>query len=158
MKSRKKVLRKKTVHRTRMRRSRVCRRTKRGGMTRSARTLIYQDILPLIRAHQILYITGHDPQPHEGSITKAKERFYKTFADIPLDDGIKESIRELHKELKDPVKIADKMKSIKDKYDAIMTKLEEERRKKKERASTSTRVNGCRKSIHTNVAIYCFCY
>ena len=132
MKSRKKVSCKKPAHRTRMRRSQVCRRrrTKRGGMMRSARTLIYQDILPLIRAQQIIYNTGHDPQPDQGSITKANERFYQTFADIPVDDGIKESIRNLREELNNKVKIADKMKSIKDKYDAIMAKLEEERKKK----------------------------
>ena len=126
--------RKKTAHRTRMRRSRVCRRrrrTKRGGMMRSGRavagTLFYHEILPLIRAQQIIYNTGHDPQPDQGSITKANERFYQTFADIPVDDGIKESIRNLREELNNKVKIADKMKSIKDKYDAIMAKLEKEK-------------------------------
>ena len=130
MTSRKKVSRKKTASR-RSRRARN--KSKRGGM-RSARavagTLLYHEILPLIRAQQIIYNTGHDPQPDQGSITKANERFYQTFADIPVDDGIKESIRNLREELKDPVKIADKMKSIKDKYDAIMAKLEEERKKK----------------------------
>jgi len=124
-----------------MRRSRVCRRrrTKRGGMMRSGRavagTLFYHEILPLIRAQQIIYNTGHDPQPHEGSITKANERFYQTFADIPVDDGIKESIRNLREELNNKVKIADKMKSIKDKYDAIMAKLEEERKKQEQSRS-----------------------
>ena len=143
MKSRKKVSCKKPAHRTRMRRSQVCRRrrTKRGGMMRSARTLIYQDILPLIRAQQIIYNTGHDPQPDQGSITKANERFYQTFADIPVDDGIKESIRNLREELNNKVKIADKMKSIKDKYDAIMAKLEEER-KKQEQARARARARG----------------
>ena len=128
MKSRKKISRKKT------RRSRRARnKSKRGGMMRSGRavagTLFYHEILPLIRAQQIIYNTGHDPQPDQGSITKANERFYKTFADIPVDGGIKESIRNLREELKDPVKNADKMKSIKDKYDAIMAKLEKERKK-----------------------------
>jgi hypothetical protein len=105
-------------------------------MMRSARavagTLLYHEILPLIRAQQIIYNTGHDPQPDQGSITKANERFYQTFADIPVDDGIKESIRNLREELNNKVKIADKMKSIKDKYDAIMAKLEEERKKKEQ--------------------------
>jgi len=134
MKSRKNVSRKKPAHRTRMRRSRVCRRcrTKRGGMMRAVRRLFYHEILPLIRAQQIIYNTGHDPQPDQGSITKANERFYQTFADIPVDDGIKESIRNLREELNNKVKIADKMKSIKDKYDAIMAKLEEERKKQEQ--------------------------
>lgn len=135
MKSRKKVSRKKAAHKTRTRRSRNRnnRRTKRGGMMRSARavagTLLYHDILPLIRARQIINNTGRDPQPQEGSITLEDERFYRTFADIPVDDGIKDSIRNLREELKNPVKNADKMKSIKEKYDAIIAKLEQERKK-----------------------------
>lgn len=99
MKSPKKVSRKKPAHRTRIRRSRVCRRrrrTKRGGMMRSAREvagrLVFHDILPLIRAEQIFYHQGHEPNPHDGSITNANERFYRTFADIPIDEGIKDSI------------------------------------------------------------------
>jgi hypothetical protein len=139
MKSRKKVLRKKEMHKTRTRKSlgRSKRRTKCGGMIRSARavagTLLYYDILPLIRAQQIIYRTGHDPQPADGSITNVNERFYRTFADIPADDGLKTSIEELRKELEDPVKNADKMKSIKEKYDAIMKKLDEEKRKQSEK-------------------------
>jgi hypothetical protein len=134
MKSRKKVSRKKTASR-RSRRARN--KSKRGGMVGSARaiagTFFYHEILPLIREyHQFIHITGHDPQPDEGSITKANERFYQTFKDIPIDNGIKESIQELRKELNHPLKTADKMKSIKDKYDAIMTKLEEERKKQKQ--------------------------
>jgi len=105
---------------------------------RAVRRLFYHEILPLIRAQQIIYNTGHDPQPDQGSITKANERFYQTFADIPVDDGIKESIRNLYEELNNPVKNADKMKSIKDKYDAIMAKLEEER-KKQEQARAQAR-------------------
>jgi len=143
MKSRKKVSRKKTASR-RSRRARN--KSKRGGMMRSARavagTLIYHDILPLIRAHQIIYNTGHDPQPEQGSITKANESFYQTFADIPVDDGIKQSIRNLREELNNKVKIADKMKSIKDKYDAIMTKLEEERQKQEQARARGLMVVG----------------
>jgi len=139
MKSRKKISRKKTASR-RSRRARN--KSKRGGMMRSARTLLYHEILPLIRAQQIIYNTGHDPQPDQGSITKANERFYKTFADIPVDGGIKESIRNLREELKDPVKNADKMKSIKDTYDAIMAKLEEERKKQEKARARGLMVVG----------------
>lgn len=145
MKSRKKVSRKKPASR-RSRSRRARNKSKRGGMMRSARalagTLIYHDILPLIRAQQIIYNTGHDPQPDQCSITKANERFYQTFADIPVDDGIKQSIQNLHEELNNPVKIADKMKSIKDKYDAIMTKLEEERKKKEQARARGVMVVG----------------
>ena len=147
MKSRKKISCKKKAHRTRFRRSRFRRtRTKRGGMMRSARaiagTLLYHEILPLIRAHQIIHITGHNPQPDEGSITKANERFYQTFKDIPVDNGIKKSIQELREELNNPVKTADKMKLIKDKYDAIMAKLEEERKKKEQARARGLMVVG----------------
>jgi hypothetical protein len=100
MKSRKKVSRKKKASR-RSRRARN--KSKRGGMVGSARaiagTLLYHEILPLIRAQQIIYNTGHDPQPDRGSITKANERFYQTFKDIPIDNGIKESIRNLREEI-----------------------------------------------------------
>ena len=135
MKSRKKVSRKKTAHRTRMRRSRsrgdrTRNKSNRGGMMRSARavvgTLVYHDILPLVEASRFINNVGYDPKPDDGSITKAYKRFYRTFADIPVDDGIKESIRNLREELNDPVKNADKIKSI---YDAIMKKLEEEKKK-----------------------------
>lgn len=134
MKSRKKVSRKKTASR-RSRRARN--KSKRGGMVGSARaiagTFFYHEILPLIREyHRFIHITGHNPQPDEGSITKANERFYQTFKDIPIDNGIKESIQELRKELNHPLKTADKMKSIKEKYDTIMAKLEEEKKKKEQ--------------------------
>jgi hypothetical protein len=114
-------------------------------MMRAVRRLFYHEILPLIKAQQIIYTTGHDPQLDQGSITKANERFYKTFADIPVDDGIIDSIRNLYEELNHPVKIADKMKSIKDKYDAIMAKLEEERKKQEQeqaRAQAQARARG----------------
>ena len=142
MKSRKKVSRKKTASR-RSRRT----RTKRGGMVGSARaiagTFFYHEILPLIREyHRFIHITGHNPQPDEGSITKANERFYQTFKDIPIDNGIKESIRNLREELNHPLKTADKMKSIKDKYDAIMTKLEKERKKQKQAQARGLMVVG----------------
>jgi len=142
MKSQKKVSRKKTArasHKTSVRRNsgrrsfRIRNKSRRGGMMRSARavvgTLVYRDILPLINARRIIYNTGHDPKPDDGSITKEDERFYRTFVDIPVDSAIRTSINQLREEVKDPVKNADKMKLIKEKYDAIMKKLEEEKKK-----------------------------
>jgi hypothetical protein len=140
MKSRKKVSRKKTArHKTSTRRSsgrrsiRNRNKSRRGGMLHSARkvagTFLFHEILPLINAKRIIYQTGHDPKPGDGYIVKENERFFRTFADIPADDGIKTSIEELRKELENPVKTADKMKSITEKYDAIMKKLEEEKKK-----------------------------
>ena len=144
MKSRKKVSRKKTArHKTSTRRShsrvRSKRQTKRGGMMRSARavagTLLYHDILRLLSRAKLNINLGREPTPDEYAITKENDRYYGTILDIPADDGIKTSIEELRKELENPVKTADKMKSINEKYDAIMKKLEEE--KKKQLAKTS---------------------
>jgi hypothetical protein len=138
MKSRKKVSRKKTArHKTSTRRShsrvRSKRQTKRGGMMRSARavagTLLYHDILRLLSRAKLNIHLGREPTPDEYAITKENDRYYGTILDIPADDGIKTSIEELRKELENPVKTADKMKSIKEKYDAIMKKLEEEKKK-----------------------------
>ncbi len=136
MKSRKKVSRKKAApHKTRSRRSRVRtnRRTKRGGMIRSVRavagTLLYHDILPLLSRASVNIHFGREPTPDEHAITTKNERFYKTILDFPVDNGIKNSIEELRKDLEHPVKTADKMKSIKEKYDAIIKKLDEEKKK-----------------------------
>jgi len=132
MKSRKKVSRKKAApHKTRSRRSRVRtnRRTKRGGMIRSVRTLFYHDILPLLSRARLNIYLGREPTPDEYAITKENDRYYGTILDIPVDNGIKNSIEELRKELEHPVKTADKMKSIKEKYDAIIKKLDEEKKK-----------------------------
>ena len=140
MKSRKKVSRKKTArHKTSTRRSsgrrsiRNRNKSRRGGMLRSARavagTLLYHDILPLLSRARLNIQLGREPTPDEYAITKENDRYYGTILDIPADDGIKTSIEELRKELENPVKTADKMKSINEKYDTIMKKLEEERKK-----------------------------
>lgn len=132
MKSRKKVPRKKAApHKTRSRRgqSRSKRRTKRGGMIRSARTLFYHDIFPLLSRARLNIYLGREPTPDEYAITKENDRYYGTILDIPVDDGIKESIKNLREELENSVKTADKFKSIKEKYDAIIKKLEEEKKK-----------------------------
>ncbi len=134
MKSRKKVSHKKAApHKTRSRRShsrvRSKRQTKRGGMFRSVRTLFYHDILPLLSRARLNIYLGREPTPDEYAITTKNERFYKTILDFPVDNGIKNSIEELRKDLEHPVKTADKMKSIKEKYDAIIKKLDEEKKK-----------------------------
>ena len=134
MKSRKKVSHKKAApHKTRSRRShsrvRSKRQTKRGGMYRSVRTLFYHDILPLLSRARLNIYLGREPTPDEYAITKENDRYYGTILDIPVDDGIKESIKKLREELDNKVKTADKFKSIKEKYDAIIKKLEEEKKK-----------------------------
>lgn len=129
---RKTTSRKKPAYKTKRNSRRRARttRAKRGGMLNrrimpSVREMFYHNILPLITAKQIIYKTGIEPKPLDYEITKDYERYYRTFADIPGDDGIKESIRNLRDELKDPVKNLGK---IKDLYDAINKTLEEKRK------------------------------
>ena len=153
MKSRKNVSRKKTArHKTSTRRSsgrrsiRNRNKSRRGGMLRSARkiagTLLYHDILPLLSRARLNIQLGREPTPDEYAITKENDRYYGTILDIPADDGIKTSIEELRKELENPVKTADKIKSINEKYDTIMKKLEEERKKQLAKQSQGLMVVG----------------
>ena len=146
MKSRKKVSRKKTARasrKTTTRRNskrthsgrRRFTRIKRGGtipapVIQRLRTFMVHNMLPLISQARPNIHLGHNPQPADGSITNVNDRFYRTFADIEFEDGdIKESIRNFIEEVQNPVKNTDKMKSIKEKYDAIIKKLEEEKKK-----------------------------
>lgn len=142
MKSRKKVSRKKTSHKTRTRRSRSRGRTKRGGMFAAARRTVYHDILPLLSQARVNIHLGHVPKQDEGSITKENERFYETILDIPVDDGIKESIKNLRDELSNPVKSADKWSSVLKAYNIIIKKLEEEKRKQSKKQSSAIKVVG----------------
>lgn len=102
-------------------------------MIRSVRTLFYHDILPLLSRARLNIYLGREPTPVEYAITNENDRYYGTILDIPVDDGIKESIKNLHEELENTVKTVDKMKSIKTKYDEIMKKLDEEERKQSEK-------------------------
>ena len=108
-------------------------RVKRGGMLARAvsqsakiatRKYFYEKVIPLL----IEYDTnvGQNPQPSDGSVVPFSQRYYRSFADIPMDDGIKESIRELKKEINNPVKNLDKMKTA---YEKLMKTLEDEKRK-----------------------------
>lgn len=148
MKSRKKVSRKKTTKAKASRKTSVRRnskrthsgrrrftRIKRGGtitapVIQRLRTFMVHKMRPLIyQARPNIYV-GHDPQAADGSITNVNDRFYPTFADITFEDGdIKDSIQKFIEEVQNPVKNADKLKSIKGKYDAIMKKLDDEERK-----------------------------
>jgi len=163
MKSRKKVSRKKTATATATARARASRKTsvrrnirhthrrrqrftriKRGGtipatVIQRLRTFMVHNMRPLISQARPNIHFGHDPQAADGSITNVNDRFYQTFTDITFEDGdIKESIRNFIEEVKNPVKNADKLKSI---YDAIMAKLKEEEEKQKQQQSR-TRVVG----------------
>lgn len=151
MKSRKNVSRKKMArHKTSMRRNsrrthsgrRRFTRIKRGGMMRLARTLLYHDILPLLSKAKVTINIGRDPTPDEHAITKENERVYETILGIPVDDGIKESIKNLREELENPVKTADKWSSILKAHHTIIKKLEEEKKKQLAKQATGLMVVG----------------
>lgn len=116
-------------------------RVKRGGMLArtvdqsakiAARKYFYENVIPLL----IQYDTnvGQNPQPSDGSVVPLGQRNYRSFADIPTDDGIKESIRELKKEINNPVKNVDKMNTL---YKKIMEWLENEKRKQHQKEKGS---------------------
>ena len=126
----KKVVRKKRGNKTNRRgrtRSRGSRRTrvKRGGMMsafrRNIRQQMYDKAVNLLRQYQHI-LPRAPPQASDGKIAKEVQR-YGTFVDIPVD-GFEWSIGELQKELENPVKNFEKIKTL---YDKIMkTKKEEE--------------------------------
>jgi len=119
------------THRRRQRFTRI----KRGGtipatVIQRLRTFMVHNMRPLIYQARPNIHFGHDPQAADGSITNVNDRFYRTFKDITFEDGdIKESIRNFIDEVKTPVKRANKIKSIQEKYDAIMKKLDDEENK-----------------------------
>jgi hypothetical protein len=91
------------------------------------RSYFYGTVLPLLKTYDN-QVVGYNPHPSDGSVVKYGERYYRTFADIPIDEGIKATINTLKKELEDledPVKNFDKIKSA---YDKVISKLEEEKR------------------------------
>ena len=81
------------------RRSHRRRTTKRGGMNHRSltRTMIYHHIRPLFT--EFKNHIGHKKMtPEEKALVVEGERYFETFADIPADDPLKASIRELKKE------------------------------------------------------------
>jgi hypothetical protein len=110
----------------------------------AARTYFYHDVLPLLKTYDN-HVAGYNPHPSDGNVVKYGERYYRTFADIPIDEGTKEIINNLKKELKDledPVKNYDKIKLAYDKikldYDKVISKLEEEKRGQDEKEHIRT--------------------
>ena len=96
-------------------RSRTHTRVKRGGMfsrvagpalANTARetigTVLFHDIRPFfVKYNQ--YIVGIDPKPEDGFVVKNGDKFFESFADIPIDSEIKASIRNFKEELENPV-------------------------------------------------------
>lgn len=64
----------------------------------SSRTYFVHNVLPLFTEfHNYMYLNSN-PIPEDKSIVKFGERYYSSFADIPVDDTLKASIRDLRKD------------------------------------------------------------
>lgn len=124
-----------TRTRTRTRR-RSC--VKKGGMFRSlargprnmASLFINHNVLPLIREYE--YRVGAlNPKPTDGVVTPDRLKYFNSFEDIPVDDGIKRSIEELKKEVNNPVKNLDKIVTAYKNATETTKKIEDDKRKTK---------------------------
>ena len=70
-------------------------------------TVFFHDIRPFfVKYNQ--YIVGIDPKPEDGFVVKNGDKFFKSFADIPIDSEIKTSIAKFKEELTDPLQTFDK--------------------------------------------------
>ena len=127
-------------------RSRTHTRVKRGGMfsrvaagpalANTARetigTVFFHDIRPFfVKYNQ--YIVGVDPKPEDGFVVKNGDKFFKSFADIPLDSEIKTSIENFKKELTDPLQTFDKALTTFKNLIKILDDRKKERDKKNSR-------------------------
>ena len=77
--------------------------TKRGGAlsrlsTISPRIYFIHNVLPLFTEFTTYMNPNPNPRPEDKSIVKFGERHYSSFADIPEDEALKASIRELQKD------------------------------------------------------------
>jgi hypothetical protein len=123
---------KKTKRRSRNRRRRQ--RTKRGGMLRAVsalRSTYYHDFIPLITQYRNYLLTQKTPLPSDGVMVNHGEKYRTLLEGVEIDNGVKESIRNFKKELEDPVKGVDKFKALAEMYNKLISKLEEEERKRK---------------------------
>jgi hypothetical protein len=73
---------------------------KRGGMMSrvSSRTYFVYEVLPLFTEFHNYMNPNPNPRPEDKSIVKFGERYYNSFADIPVDSALKASIRDLRKD------------------------------------------------------------
>jgi hypothetical protein len=99
-------------------RTRTHTRVKRGGMFSRAGTLantvretvgtvLVHDIKPFFTQYN-QYIAGINPKPEDGYVVINGDKFFESFADIPIDPDIKASIHNFKEELKNPPQTFDK--------------------------------------------------
>lgn len=117
-----------TRRRSRSRQQRK-RTMKRGGMLphRAARTSILHDVLPLFTKFNTKF--GKNPTPEQKALVLKGERYYRSFADFPVDGPLKASITELKKEFSSTEQNAQKALDI---YNKILQALEDAEKRQKE--------------------------
>ena len=142
MRSRRNV--KKTKRRSRHRNRKMTRRvkTKRGGMLRpaaraaaaavsspivAARTSILHDVLPLFTHFNTKF--GINPTPEQNAVVLKGVRYFRSFADFPVDGPLKASITKLIEEFSSTEQNAQKALDI---YNKILQALEDAEKRQKE--------------------------
>ena len=117
-----------TRRRSRQQRKRTM---KRGGMPHraavAARTFIHHDVLPLFTRFNTEF--GKNPTPEQKAVVLKGVRYFRSFADIPVDDAIKSSIENLKKEWESTEQNAQKALDI---YNKILQALEDAEKRQKE--------------------------
>jgi hypothetical protein len=101
-------------------------------------TTYYHEFVPLLTQYHNYLITQKKPLPGDGVMVTHGEKYRTLLEGVEIDDGVKESIRNFKKELEDPVKGADKFKALAEMYNKLISKLEEERKRKIESAHQTT--------------------
>lgn len=128
--------RSRNVKKTKRRRHRQ--KTKRGGMHRAVSaarstlgTTYYHEFIPLLTQYRTYLLTQKAPLPSDGVMVNHGDKYRTLLEGVEIDDGVKESIRNFKKELEDPVKGVDKFKALAEMYNKLISRLEEEERKRK---------------------------
>lgn len=124
-----------TRRRSRQQRKRTM---KRGGMLPrraavAARTFIYHDVLPLFTKFNNKF--GKNPTPEQKAVVLKGKRYFRSFADIPVDDAIKASINKLKEEWESTEQNAAKALDI---YNKILQALKDAEEKRQKENITQT--------------------
>jgi hypothetical protein len=103
-------------------------------------TTYYHDFIPLLKRYRHHLLTKEIPTPSQGSVVPFGERHHTIFEGVEIDDGTKYIIKNMtEEELNHPVKWLDKVKTL---YDKVISKLEEERKRKLESANQQALARG----------------
>ena len=121
---------------------------KRGGMLRhrAARTFILHDVLPLFTVLKTQI--GKNPTPEQKAVVLKGVRYYRSFADIPVDGPLKASINKLKEEFSSTEQNAAKALDI---YNKILKTLEDAEKRQKENI---TQTPGRRRDTFSSRSMY----